>query len=80
MRLLEYDEDGELIITNFDDNELPPYAILSHRWGEDAEEVTFEDVARNAGKGKSGYRKIQLCGEQGKARRLATLLDRYLLH
>jgi hypothetical protein len=66
MHLLEYNKDGELIITSFDGNKPPPYAILSHRWGEEAEEVSFEDIARNTGKDKSGYKKIQLCGEQAK--------------
>ncbi|KAF2626169.1 hypothetical protein BU25DRAFT_422742 [Macroventuria anomochaeta] len=36
-----------------------PYAILSHTWGAEAE-VTFEDLAKNAGKNKPGYKKIQL--------------------
>jgi hypothetical protein len=66
MRLLEYDKDGEVIITSFDDNKLPPYAILSHRWGEDTEEVTFEDLVQNRGKVKFGYKKIRFCGEQAK--------------
>lgn len=66
MHLLEYNKDGELIITSFDDDKLPPYAILSHRWGEEAEEVSFEDIAGNAGKDKSGYQKIQFCGKQAK--------------
>jgi hypothetical protein len=66
MHLLEYNKDEEPIITRFDDDKLPPYAILSHRWGEEAEEVSFEDIAGNAGKDKSGYQKIQFCGEQAK--------------
>ncbi|KAF2844476.1 HET-domain-containing protein [Plenodomus tracheiphilus IPT5] len=51
MRLLEYDEDGELTIISFDDNELPPYAILSHTWGVD-KEVTFADLVKGDGKAK----------------------------
>jgi hypothetical protein len=66
MHLLEYNKDEELIIISFDDDKLPPYAILSHRWGEEVEEVSFEDIARNAGKDKSGYQKIRFCGEQAK--------------
>jgi hypothetical protein len=68
MRLLEYREDGELSVTAdlVDEDAIPCYAILSHRWGEDVEEVTFEDLAKNTGKDKSGYKKIQLCGEQAK--------------
>jgi hypothetical protein len=63
MRLLECDKDGEFIITSFD-NELPPYAILSHTWGADKEEVTFADLVKGDGKAKRGYEKIRFCGEQ----------------
>jgi hypothetical protein len=68
MRLLKYGEDGEPSVTAdlVDGDVIPRYAILSHRWGKDAEEVTFEDLANKAGRNKSGYRKIQLCGEQAK--------------
>jgi hypothetical protein len=66
MHVLEYNKDGELVSRNFDDNKPPQYAILSHRWREEAEEVSFEDIASNAGKDKLGYGKIQFCGEQAK--------------
>jgi hypothetical protein len=66
MRLLKYGEDGELTVTADLDckDTTPQYAILSHRWGADADEVTFEDLSRNTGKDKSGYKKLQFCGEQ----------------
>ncbi|KAL5371773.1 hypothetical protein DPSP01_014016 [Paraphaeosphaeria sporulosa] len=64
MRLLEYKEDGKLHIASFDDNALPPYAILSHTWGADAEEVTFADLATSAVVTKRGYEKIRFCGRQ----------------
>ncbi|OAG12146.1 HET-domain-containing protein [Paraphaeosphaeria sporulosa] len=64
MHLLKYGENGDLAITSFDDNELPPYAILSHTWGADEEEVTFTDIVNNGGKDKPGYKKIRFCGEQ----------------
>jgi Heterokaryon incompatibility protein (HET) len=40
---------------------VPPYAILSHTWGED--EVTFRDMRkdREAAKTKAGYTKVQKC-------------------
>jgi hypothetical protein len=63
MRLLKYGDDGRLTITSFGDGAIPRYAILSHTWGEDAEEVTFADLA-GGGKHKSGYKKICFCGEQ----------------
>jgi hypothetical protein len=66
MHLLQYSENGDLTITSFDNNELPPYAILSHTWGVDQEEVTFADIVNGGGKAKPGYRKIRLCGEQAR--------------
>ncbi|CAN9285142.1 unnamed protein product, partial [Alternaria alternata] len=64
MRLLKYEEDGRLTITSFDDDAILRYAILSHTWGADAEEVTFADLAKGDGKHKPGYNKIRYCGEQ----------------
>jgi hypothetical protein len=64
IRLVRYEEDGRLTITRFDDNAIPQYAILSHTWGADAEEVTFADLAGGGGMHKPGYWKIRLCGEQ----------------
>ena len=64
MRLLRYEDDGRLTITSFDDNAIPQYAILSHTWGADAEEVTFADLAEGGGMHKPGYKKIRFCGEQ----------------
>ncbi|CAN9317584.1 unnamed protein product [Alternaria alternata] len=64
MRLLKYEDDGRLTIASFDDNAIPPYAILSHTWGADTEEVTFTDLTKSSGKDKPGYKKIRFCGEQ----------------
>ncbi|RYN87201.1 Vegetative incompatibility protein [Alternaria tenuissima] len=64
MRLLKYEEDGRLGITSFDNNALPSYAILSHTWGLDSEEVTFADLAKGDSEHKPGYTKIRFCGEQ----------------
>src|ERR1700749_2133638 len=43
---------------------IPPYAILSHTWGEDKDEVIFNDLKTGHGQNKTGYKKIQFCGEQ----------------
>jgi hypothetical protein len=64
MRLLKYDKGAKLTIQSFDDTELPPYAILSHTWGADEEEVTFADLVKGDGKKKLGYKKIRFCGKQ----------------
>ena len=64
MRLLELKDSGEFSLTkNLIDN-IPPYAILSHTWGADEEEVTFQELTEGTGGSKVGYRKIQFCGDQ----------------
>jgi hypothetical protein len=76
MRLLEFKGDGELRLTKIFINNIPPYAILSHTWGNDEEEITFQDLADLVDrseqardkilkiKTKAGFGKIQFCGEQ----------------
>ncbi|KAH6652635.1 heterokaryon incompatibility protein-domain-containing protein [Truncatella angustata] len=65
MRLLHF-RNGELNLTSDYIHDLPPYAILSHTWGIDGDEVTFQDLVNNTGGDKPGYRKILFCGEQAK--------------
>jgi hypothetical protein len=66
MRLLKFDSRGKLTLTkNFDEN-IPCYAILSHTWGADDEEVTFKDLESGSYKSQAGYTKIRFCGEQAK--------------
>lgn len=64
MRLLRRNDTGDFSLTQFPEDAIPPYAILSHTWGADSEEVTFDDLTNGTGKDKPGYKKIQLCGEQ----------------
>jgi hypothetical protein len=64
MRLLQYNSDGNFSLTEFFDNAIPQYAILSHRWG--TEEATFEDLQKGIGRKKAGYEKIRFCGEQAR--------------
>jgi hypothetical protein len=67
MRLLERSDAGEFGLTEYfvNDDEIPPYAILSHTWVA-GEEVVYEELKDGAGKGKSGYHKIRFCGEQAR--------------
>ena len=63
MRLLKLEANGRFSLTdNLDD--VPCYAILSHTWGADAEEVTFKDLEEGTGERKAGYTKIRFCGKQ----------------
>jgi hypothetical protein len=67
MRLLEYNNDGEFSLTKVYFDNIPKYAILSHRWEDDPEEeVTFGDLKDRTGKSKVGYNKIRFCGEQAR--------------
>ncbi len=65
MRLLELLSNGDFRLTGkLLDNAIPRYAILSHTWGDESQEVTFEDMVEGSGQGKAGYEKIKFCGEQ----------------
>jgi hypothetical protein len=65
MRLLKLEDDGEFSLVEFIGNDVPPYAILSHTWGSDHDEVTLEDLAKGTAKTKqAGYKKILFCGKQ----------------
>jgi hypothetical protein len=68
MRLLHYTNSGGEFVWTKDfigDDEIPPYAILSHTWDE-GQEVTFDDLIKNSGKSKTGYNKIRFCATQAK--------------
>ncbi|KKP02741.1 HET and Ankyrin domain-containing protein [Trichoderma harzianum] len=63
MRLLSFNG-NRLACTKDLIDEPPPYAILSHTWGGDDDEVTFSDITAGKGPDKPGYRKIQFCARQ----------------
>ncbi|KAH8586924.1 heterokaryon incompatibility protein-domain-containing protein [Bisporella sp. PMI_857] len=67
MRLLERSHDCEFRLTeDLVGDHIPAYAILSHTWGPDTEEVTFKDLVGGTGKDKAGYDKIRFCSEQAR--------------
>ncbi|KAF1938445.1 HET-domain-containing protein, partial [Clathrospora elynae] len=66
MRLLEYSESGKLNIHSFDDDAIPPYAILSHTWGADGAEVTLADLVQGNNQAGPRYKKIRFCGHQAR--------------
>ena len=68
MRLLQRSNDTEFSHTReyVGHDTIPPYAILSHTWGSDYEEVTFEDIRNGTGGSKLGYAKLRFCGGQAK--------------
>jgi hypothetical protein len=70
MRLLRFDGQGEPNLTGDLQDSIPPYAILSHTWGDDRDEVGFDDLKHGPCESKAGYAKIQFCGEQAKKDKL----------
>jgi Heterokaryon incompatibility protein (HET) len=64
MRLLQLEDDGEFSLVEYVGKNAPRYAILSHTWGVDHEEVTFRDLTEGTGKNKAGYRKLTFCAKQ----------------
>lgn len=66
MRLLRLHDNDQLTLSDNLIHDLPPYEILSHTWGPDGEEVTFQDLTEKRGTQKPGYQKILFCGRQAK--------------
>jgi hypothetical protein len=66
MRLLELKNNGEFSLTKdiVNNKGERPYAILSHTWGDDDDEVNFKDLTEGSGETKAGYKKILFCAEQ----------------
>jgi hypothetical protein len=64
MRLLELQPDGSFTLTKDYLIDIPEYAILSHTWGAEGEEITYQDLIGGDYKDKPGYEKLQFCGHQ----------------
>ena len=56
MRLLNT---RSLEFKEFFDNDIPKYAILSHRWGD--EEITFQEFRKGKKRDSQGYAKVKRC-------------------
>jgi hypothetical protein len=65
MRLLQINRNGDLSLGEYYAPRIPPYAILSHTWGSDGDEISFQDVRKNRARCKPlGYPKVRFCGDQ----------------
>jgi hypothetical protein len=66
IRLLQRLPGGDIQLAGpHTDDEVPPYAILSHRWERDeTQEVDFKDIVQGQGRDKTGFRKIAFCAKQ----------------
>jgi hypothetical protein len=70
MRLLKRSSRGEIKLVSVNDDSPPPYAILSHTWTNDEEEVTYNELVAGTGKDKTGYAKIRFCVDRAAADKL----------
>jgi hypothetical protein len=61
MHLLKQSADGTLSLKLFYNN-IPRYAILSHRWV--GEEPSFQDIQQGVGHGKEGFEKLRFCARK----------------
>jgi hypothetical protein len=66
MHLLRYNNDGDFSLTEFEESDIPEYAILSHTWEQDNAEVMS-----GTGQDKDGFKKIRFCGEQARQNSLS---------
>lgn len=64
MRLLRIAEGGSLSLVEYVGSDVPKYAILSHTWGDDHDEISFRDFTEGLSKNKLGYRKLNFCARQ----------------
>ena len=68
MRLLRLEDDGSFSLVEYlGSDAIPAYAILSHTWGSDQEEVNFKDLTESVqtlARAKAGYQKLTFCASQ----------------
>jgi hypothetical protein len=64
MRLLCPEADGSLSFVERYSKDIPPYAILSHVWGADFDEVTYDDLTEKRGGDKRGNQKLDFSRKQ----------------
>ncbi|KAH6646983.1 hypothetical protein BKA67DRAFT_684456 [Truncatella angustata] len=64
MRLIRSTLQGKPCLTSFSESTIPPYAVLSHTWETQDQEVTLKDMLESSGRTKAGYRKVEFCGDQ----------------
>lgn len=61
MRLLTVSGNDELSLVERVGSEIEPYAILSHTWGADSDEISYRDFTDGRYQSKKGFLKLQFC-------------------
>ena len=72
IRLLVRDSDGRLGLCKYENDNVPPYAVLSHTWSKNSheDEVTLQDIECNTGLNKGGYGKLEFIEQRAAAHNL----------
>jgi hypothetical protein len=63
MRLIGSKPGGGFKLSTFNNDDIPPYAILSYTWSE-SEEVVYDELVAGKGKNKASYAKLRFCRER----------------
>jgi len=64
MHLLQLHGADSFSLVEYFGDSLPEYAILLHTWGQNGDEVTYQDLLNNTAREKKGYDKLVFCGKQ----------------
>ncbi|KAI0548332.1 heterokaryon incompatibility protein-domain-containing protein [Xylaria curta] len=68
MRLLQIEEDNFSFTKVYArDDEIPSYAIVSHTWGDEEDEILMTDIKENIYKKKAAYLKLKVCSAKAYA-------------
>ncbi|KAF1939381.1 hypothetical protein EJ02DRAFT_424869 [Clathrospora elynae] len=79
MRLLHIESDGTFSLGEFIGDDIPPYTVLSHMWGADKQEVTYQDLFGGTGQQKSGWGKIRFLCQADDGGRSGMRMGRHML-
>ena len=64
MRIIKIDGQHPLCFESFQEDSIPAYAMLSHTWGRDGEEVNLQYFRSVQKRSTTGWQKIEFCKEQ----------------
>jgi hypothetical protein len=65
MRLLKLSKEGSFGLESFQEDQAPPFAILSHTWSsEPDDEVKIQDIRDGTFSSKPGFQKLLFCSKQ----------------
>jgi hypothetical protein len=69
VRLIRFYDNGNICLTSFSPEAVPLYGILSHTWGADGEEITYEELKGGiprpiSNSTRLGFQKLRFCQDR----------------